>query len=142
MEYNVDYFINFFKAIPEDKWCINFFEDEYGRRCANGHLGAGRSILYSILKATEGTAAIAALFRPLHVTCNGRSPIVDSRTDYSDKLAEINNGNSAEYQQPTPKQRVLAALRDVKALQLKEADKLIEKSLMAAEPNLQLVTTQ
>lgn len=36
MEYNVEYFIAKFEAIPEDKWCVNTQEDEKGRRCAAG----------------------------------------------------------------------------------------------------------
>ncbi|WP_285011232.1 hypothetical protein [Pedobacter faecalis] len=39
MNYTLDYFIEKFEAIPEDKWTTNEFADEQGRCCAFGHCG-------------------------------------------------------------------------------------------------------
>src|SRR4051794_30368331 len=35
--YNVDWFINFYEAIPEDRWCTNTLHYEE-KSCAMGHL--------------------------------------------------------------------------------------------------------
>lgn len=138
MEYTVDYFINFFEVIPEHMWCAGSFLDLRGRSCGNGHLGVRLKDNSVSFAMTEASLAITPIFNALRVTDDGFHEFRDHLIGYSDKLAHINNGQTHEYQQATPKQRVLAALRDVKAMQLKEADKLIEKSLMAEEPNLQL----
>lgn len=37
--YNIDYFIAKFEAIPEEKWTVNTFSGEEGKRCALGHCG-------------------------------------------------------------------------------------------------------
>ncbi len=137
MEYTVDYFINFFEDVPEHCWCINTFTDHFGRSCANGLLGCSGGLMP--FAKTAASIAITPLIAMLPLTYKGLH-VEDVTYGYSNKLAKINNGNVDQYQQATPKQRVLAALRDVKVIQVAEADKLIEKSLMAEEPNLQLVT--
>ena len=84
MIYNVNYFIKKFEAIPEDQWTTGSFRDEHGRKCALGHC----------LTLHEEQAALISLLR------------------YT--TSEINDGERDRYQQPTPKQRILAALNDVK----------------------------
>lgn len=37
MNYDVDYFINKFEAIPEEMWCVGLWVDSEGRKCALGH---------------------------------------------------------------------------------------------------------
>lgn len=127
MEYTVDYFINFFNSIPEDKWCINLFDDHSGRHCANGLLG-----VTNIHLPNPASSALQKIAAPLEIHWGQPKRRGETVTDigegYSTKIATINNGNTEEYQQWGPKVRVLAALRDIKRMQQhKEADKIIEE---------------
>lgn len=78
-------FITFFEAIPEERWCEGFYDDD-GRTCAMGHL------LFS--DTMEGSTT------SLWAVMGGYS------------VAKVNDGKDPRYQQPTPRARVLAALRD------------------------------
>lgn len=112
MTYDVDYFIKKFEAIPENKWqsvgqlCFD------GKKCALGHIGvtlkdiqANGNILHK-----EGKA-LAELFRLLVRIEN------NYLGDY-ERIYLVNDSLTAtNYQQPTPKQRILAALYDIKKLQ-------------------------
>lgn len=108
MIYDVDYFINKFEAIPENKWTTGFFKNN-GKCCANGHCGIDES---TEVQEGEEAHALAMLLMPL-------------RKDYWQKFlgdpvyevtAVINDGGIDEYPQTTPKQRILAALYDIKAM--------------------------
>ena len=90
MTYDKAYFIAKFEAIPEDKWITEDFIDERGC-CALGHCGFDFGI-----ETDEGTDL--ALLLKWHLA------VVPSR---------INDGRDLRYQQPTPKQRILAALKDL-----------------------------
>lgn len=92
-QYNVDYFIQKFEAIPEP-WAIGTFEDELGRKCALGHCCEAEA-------PTEEGAALRALFKKAGMA-----------------VGWVNDGPHFNYQQTTPKQRILAALRDIKAKQV------------------------
>lgn len=87
MIYDVDYFINKFSSIPEEKWCTDKFTDHDKCYCALGFCGeTDRS-------HTEESEALILLIM---------------------NIVPINDGGHPIYQQPTPKQRVLAALNDLK----------------------------
>jgi len=84
--YDKAYFIAKFEAIPEEKWCVG--ELSLGdQNCAFGlchpDLGA---------RSKEGEA-LASLMPNM--------------------FAGINDGRNPNFQQPTPKQRILAALRSL-----------------------------
>lgn len=118
MIYDVQFFIDKFSAIPEDHWCTAVFTDGDGKHCANGHCGRTNS-----MHMTVESAALVALFLPLHLTEHfGKKVIYDF--DYYEgwKIAMINDGITDQYQQDTPKQRILAALYDIKKLQTKDID--------------------
>lgn len=87
-------FIDFYSAIPEDKWCTDTNTVE-GRRCAYGHLYLGQEEL----KNRETIRA------------------ADRLTDHFIKIAclvsEVNDGGEVRFPQPTPKQRILAALKEI-----------------------------
>jgi hypothetical protein len=87
--YDVDYFIRKFEAIPEELWCIGQYTDGEGRYCALGWCRRSGD--------ENGYAEEVALERI--------SPFF---------VPDVNDGHDERYQQPTPKQRVLAALRDIK----------------------------
>lgn len=84
-----DDFIAFFEAIPEDQWTdCGQFRDGQGRCCALGHLNR------------EGAIGLGSL--PQYQASNL-------------SIVSINDGDDENYKQPTPKQRVLAFLRDLPA---------------------------
>ncbi len=104
MNYDVDYFIQKFEAIPENLWCIGkYFRSEEGfpKCCALGHCGARE------LHFTKEADALIELFRGSRATYN-------SETFY---IPSINDGFSELFKQFTPKQRILAALKFIKEKQ-------------------------
>jgi hypothetical protein len=94
MNYDVDYFIAKFEAIPEERWCEGTYDDLTGRHCALGHCGirfeAGKS------SNPEGDALVKLT---------------------ATEAVNINDGHDGRYEQPTPKQRIIAALLDIKSKQ-------------------------
>lgn len=98
MNYNADYFINKFEPIPESKWCIYAMINDKGQKCARGHCNAGIRMDIKIYPSIEDNA-LCELFEKL-----------------GHQVWDVNNGYHGPYQQLTPKQRILAALRDIKAL--------------------------
>jgi hypothetical protein len=99
-------FIDFCLPIPEDKWCIGKLHNDRGQHCFLGHLeNCGKDDV-----------------RPF--ICPVLRVISDSSMIYL-----INNGDDERYQQPTPKQRVLAAFNDVKNVLLSE-----KRSKLLSEP--------
>ena len=89
MKYDVDYFINKFKAIPLNKWCCDDYINEDGKCCALGHLG-----LRDFSGTSDETTALEFLL------------------DF--KVPEINDGFVYKYKQSNPRSRILAALNDIK----------------------------
>lgn len=121
---DAQYFIDKFEAIPEENWCILRQANEEGQRCALGHFMSPDATPFDAYGHTtaEGIAA-GKLFRGI---------IQEIRTSADPKeqgpmnIAVINNGEASEYQQETPKQRILAALRDIQSLELQQ--KAIEQT--------------
>lgn len=88
---NADYFINFFEKIPEEKWCVGaMFEG--GKACAQGHC----------INHYSGSD-------------NLRQSLLDLFGTYSLVVIRVNDIQSDEFPQPTPKQRILAALQWIKS---------------------------
>jgi hypothetical protein len=85
--YDIDYFIDKFEAIPEDRWVSDKYFNPLGQCCAVGHCGI------------VGPEALA--LKVIFVK--------------GDTLVErVNYGADQRFQQPTPKQRILAALHHIK----------------------------
>lgn len=104
--YTVDWFINFFGAIPEDKWISNGdLWDGWSTRCAVGHC-----LKYGDIEHTPESQALVRVMTPL-------------RGANSWWIYDINNGDDPRYQQPTPKLRILAALHDIKRQQEEAAER-------------------
>lgn len=99
-------FIIFFGGIPEEKWCSGQFLNAEKQSCANGHCGVGINGKWE----TEKSIRLHDVFQVL--------PFADeydaNRSTYSSTAAFINNGLVKIYLHQTPKQRILAALHDVK----------------------------
>lgn len=90
MTYDVDYFIAKFEAIPEELWFVNGYTDFTGRHCALGHCGETGN---HFARCDEAETLQRIL---------------------QNDTVPINDGYHPWYHQPTPKQRILAALGDVK----------------------------
>jgi hypothetical protein len=114
-KYDVDYFIAKFKAIPRKLWFTTHFANEmdHSQRCAFGHCGMSSWRTQGAL--TSEAHKLANLF--------GRTP--KKKDSLWRKLFEsgfyalvtINNGANPDYPQKHPRDRVLAALRDIKKKQ-------------------------
>lgn len=145
---NVEYFIKKFEAIPEENWSIGSIQDTDGNSCANGHcgvlhLGHGYIVLNKVLtgviryRTTDESRALQKVFSKLEITqLPGISyeMFYEEHFQYSVTAAIINNGHAAKYQQETPKQRILAALRDIQLLE--EQDRAVEIAQVAADTKL------
>lgn len=100
--YNVDYFIKKFQVIPEDKWAVGTRANEMGARCALGwcyptHQAAKESENGTTIDDSPEDKALCKLFNRFRLW-----------------PAMVNNGiEDQPYKQPTPKQRILAALYDI-----------------------------
>lgn len=94
-QYDAQYFIEKFEAIPEDRWTTGEYVNSSKQCCALGHCGFRNN--KNQIWTPEGEALVS-LFD------DGGLGIIDG----------VNDGHDPRYRQPTPKQRVLAALRDAK----------------------------
>lgn len=93
---NADYFIKKFEATKEEDWCIEEYETGV-RRCALGHCGVH-------WRSDE----------PMHETEEG-SVLRRLFSRHGLNVALTNDSLDEHYPQVSPKQRVLAALRDIQA---------------------------
>lgn len=144
---DTQYFIDKFEAIPEEKWCIGSLCNIVGQSCANGHCGV--RMLDNCIDdypveyfgvTTEGLA-LQMLFSKLDITCAYPHISYDFTHEslgYSIKAAIVNNKHALGYKQETPKQRILAALRDIQLLEMQE--KAVQKTKeILAQPVEELV---
>lgn len=90
MKYDVDYFIEFYGNIPEDRWITGEYYDGQDRCCALGHLMLDADVRMK----QDNLIWLTKTFGPNIIT--------------------VNDGLDINYQQPTPKQRILALLHDIK----------------------------
>ena len=114
-KYTVDYFINKFEAIPEEKWFSGSYHNVTMERfCALGHCGMRRSMGAMICAGNDETNSLDFLFKIIS-------------KDGDTHVAKVNDGQDDRYPQPTPKQRILAALYDIKRMQhpVNEQSKII-----------------
>lgn len=95
MKYDAAYFIAKFEAIPDELWTDKGWYYDGEKRCAIGHCVGDRNF-----HAPEAVA-LREIAKALDQT-----------------VISINDGYCDKYPQPTPKQRVLAWLRDAKEASL------------------------
>lgn len=104
--YTVDYFINKFESIPEDKWRTGSVVVFDGATCAAGHCGGYVHVSFE-------TSCLASVLHDWYVKRRGVSP--------NDKNEIVYDINDAFYPfrelASTPKERMLAALYDIKKMQ-------------------------
>ena len=104
--YTVDYFIKMYEQTNEDEWCILNFN--IGNKfCAYGYCdikNPGNGVF------CEKGKLLQRLFESIKITRKATASFINP-------VMVVNDGDALEYQQPTPKQRILAALYDIKKLQ-------------------------
>lgn len=128
--YTVSYFIKKFEAIPEWLWLIGSQGEienkgEYPHCalgwCRNKYGNYGYTDVQNngdpLSEETEGSS-LAKLFYNHGIYFEGRD---------AHGVAFVNNGEHPKYQQPTPKQRILAALYDIKRIQEPKQPEVIYK---------------
>jgi len=105
-EFTIDYFIDFFSKIPEEKWCVGTMkiidtENLTYQCCSLGHLGLKQHFeIFTNKKAR----ALQAFF---NTDTSGRPscvPVTNINDDYSER----------HFKGATPKQRILNALKSLK----------------------------
>jgi hypothetical protein len=94
-QFTVDYFIAKFEAIAPELWNGGLYVAKDGTRCAMGHCGVMPDNRY---KETPESSALDELFWKHQLI-----------------VVAVNDGADSRYIQSTPKQRILAALRDIKS---------------------------
>lgn len=117
--YTVDFFIDKFSKIPEEKWCAGALINEKGQRCAQGHCGPANLLSHQLVINSE---------------CSSMLEILQW------KGVDINNGDDSRYQQPTPKQRILAALYDIKKMNNEQEVQECDATKMTKEPEARTKT--
>lgn len=92
--YTVDYFINKFQAIPEEKWITGVFSSK-GKHCALGHC---------LTEPSKNTLQYSR-----------SQEYVDLQELLSKRATYINDKPTVQFPHDTPKKRILAALLDIKS---------------------------
>ncbi len=95
-KFTVDYFIKKFSRIPARLWTTKEFE-RGKKHCALGHCGA------DYRTSTDMGCALVKHFKETFGTWSS--------------LISVNDGNHIQFQQRTPKARILAALKWIKEKQ-------------------------
>lgn len=139
MKYTVDYFIDKFSKIPDSKFISGLQCDNKGNHCAYGWCAT--KFYYSSSgngHETEEGQALTKLFTIPELQ------YLDLAGEIPEGMpARINNGDHPKYQQPTPKQRILAALNDVKKfLEANQTRTDITKSLAVIPVDERVDTVQ
>lgn len=120
--YNVQYFIDKFEKIKTKKWTTGRYSSMFGlSHCALGHCGMGDKV--------DGFDTYPEVFHLAKIFANSKLNIIS-----------VNDGDCPRYQQPTPKQRILAALNDIKKIidkenQVQPSREDLTKSLAVLPPS-------
>lgn len=111
MNYTVDYFIEKFEKVIEPIWCVGLQNHPDGiRHCAIGLCKYGEQKALGKVMNALPVVTIS--------TVSSYNPYLAGEKVFGIwRVPAINNGECLEYQQPTPKQRILAALYDIKKAQ-------------------------
>lgn len=125
LKYSASYFIKKFEAIPEKHWIVDQYSSYLGGKCAQGHCG----IAYTGHVVSEGLALnglmslLPAVRRSTLKFIEDQGAVVEISDHHTwcehasiPWAGFVNNGLVPEYPQVSIKQRILAALRDVREL--------------------------
>lgn len=99
MEYNVDFFIEKFQAIPELRWWTGQYISNDGyAKCAMGHCGCVSGFDAEFNKEVSSLILLFGGFLGFNIH-------------------SINDGDNRAFPEATPKQRILSALHKIKEIQ-------------------------
>ena len=155
-KFDVDYFIKKFSAIPEEDWCVNTFRIPVNVKrqtkktflgipytsteiitrdtfCAQGHCMGNKNIVDYIddKRKIFALTQISKSYPEWNALINFFGTYIEKEDIKKLTIAQINNGEHPDYQQPTAKQRVLKALYDLKEKESKDVSaSVISKDLI------------
>lgn len=112
VSFDCNYFLNKFEKIPEHLWITGDWEKN-SKMCANGHCGVKNGNM------NYESIALNDLFKIIPLTvkdCFKHMFHLDGGCSY-ERTVGVNDGYCNEYNQPTPRLRILAALNDIKNIQ-------------------------
>lgn len=125
--YTIDYYLNKFNAIPEDRWMTGAYTDYDGRCCALGHCGAYKDVCVDRAEVDD----------LLHLTVNYNTNIPNGTAGIC--IISVNDGKHSSFKQATPKKRVIAALLHIKArlqeIEITNPPVTIESLISVKTPN-------
>jgi len=122
--YNIDYFLKKFDAIPEDKWIIAYLQDpiDQDKHCALGHCGVRNN--YNI--TTEESIALMKIFNKNHKRLKRNI----SKGNFSNVYLVNDGDHYYDYiYGETPKERVINFLEECKAYNLDIDNPIIENKV-------------
>lgn len=120
--YDINYFLGKANSIPEENWISGRFKDFEGGMCINGHCGSNGTCSVS-----DESEALENILKRLTITLVPSAVALKIKLIYPMSYSiAINDGQTNEYQQDTPKKRITAALQDVKKLIEAEKQPTIE----------------
>jgi hypothetical protein len=110
--YDAEYFIAKFSIIPSKYWVVGKFRDKgTGGFCAQGYCLGNHGV--DALVATQGLIKRSDIIK-LYPEWHSLALLFQTLGKEND-VASVNNGISKSYTQKTAKERVLAALNDIKS---------------------------
>jgi hypothetical protein len=141
MQYTVDYFIDKFEKIPEEKWLVGSQGYDNSAHCAigwcknrGGAYGDANITHPQFTSYSEEALHLANLIAILPI-----EQLQNINGGWN--VAYLNNGKIDEYQQPTPRARILAALYDIKNMQQRK-DITSELAVLPVNETSDIKTTE
>ncbi len=111
--FTVEFFIEKFSAIPSKNIRARTQDDGNGGRCIVGWCKSNEfgddPTEYKNTQTSDECKALEELFHNA-----GIKSVTNKGNRLGWNLADVNNGDHPDYQQSTPKKRIMAALNDVK----------------------------
>jgi hypothetical protein len=131
--FTVDYFIEKFSNIPEERWAVGTFEDaaadkmnpKYDAQAFCGVTPANKFLVFNAKTIHEVPYYLHEAWSLVRLFGRGDR-----------KVSAVNNGTTKAYPQKTPKQRILACLADIKReLEQTAEQRSIENKIRELEEN-------
>jgi hypothetical protein len=98
---SLDEIISFIERTDDDKWCVDVVRTECGRGCVMSHIfDMGGNFFWEMFESMYATTYM---------------------------IYPVNDGENPKYQQSTPKERILAYLRDMKDGKVKTTQQLMDE---------------
>lgn len=97
-EYTLEYFINKFESIPEEKWTTGTTGDSEGRHCAMGHCGAHTCSFDALIHNAEVKSLLL---------------LTGQEKDTLPTITHVNDDTYPFRYGKTPKQRVINYLKSI-----------------------------